>query len=94
MQTAPSTFTLTIIYFKNCLTLVRVRPYSVRHIAKTKNSRADSDRSLLHFCLLLYVKVAMSQDFLAYFHEYVPTWAPDQQAKMILLKDSFLWRYS
>ena len=41
------------------------------------------------------VKVAVSRDFLGLFSPWFQhTWAPEKQAKMILLKDSFSRRYS
>ena len=42
-----------------------------------------------HMCLL---KVVVSRDFWHFL--LYPTWAPDKQAKMVLLKESLSWRYS
>ena len=41
------------------------------------------------------IKVAVSQDFLTFFILWIhPTWVPDKQAKMGLLKNSLSQRYS
>ena len=41
------------------------------------------------------IKVAVSQDFLTFFILWIqPTWVPDKQAKMGLLKNSLSRRYS
>ena len=45
--------------------------------------------------IVLLHKVAVSQEFLAFFSlESNPPGPPDKQAKMALLKVSFSWRYS
>ena len=41
------------------------------------------------------IKGAVSRKCLAFFYPWIQsTWAPDKQAKMLLLKGSFSWRYS
>ena len=37
--------------------------------------------------------MAVSRDFVAFFSWIEPTWAPDYQAKVVLLADSFSRRY-
>ena len=40
------------------------------------------------------LKSAVSRDFSEFFPTIQPTWAPDKQAKMVLLKDSFSRKYA